>query len=328
MHKLFLLIAISLAIVACSNNSSTQNATLSQAPYNKLTDSIDKSPRDAGLYYRRGSLLYKNGEMQLAENDLRNSWQLDPQEEYALRLTNILKQKNADTAIAFLQEALKKIPNSIGLHILLAKGYESKNQLDKASAICDEILKKYPSQLDALMLKAELLKQQNKNTEALSILEQAYSYAPGDVDLVHQLAFEYADSKNPKVLSLADSLIKVDVERRHAEPYYFKGLYYENTGNWKEAIKYFDAAIQHDFNFLDAYMDKGQTYYDQKKYADALKTFQLTTTVFPSESLPYFWIAKTQQAMGNKNEARLNYQRAYGLDKTFTEAKDSADRLK
>ena len=75
-------------------------------------------------------------------------------------------------------------------------------------------------------------------------------------------------------------------------------------------------------------MDKGQTYYDQKKYPDALKTFQLTTTVFPSESLPYFWLGKTQQALGNKNEARLNYQRAYGLDKTFTEAKDSADRLK
>jgi tetratricopeptide (TPR) repeat protein len=75
-------------------------------------------------------------------------------------------------------------------------------------------------------------------------------------------------------------------------------------------------------------MDKGQTYYDQKKYAEALKTFQLTTTVFPSESLPYFWLGKTQQALGDKNEARLNYQRAYGLDKTFTEAKDSADRLK
>lgn len=328
MRKLFLLIIVSFGVIACSNNTSNGNATLSQPPYNKLTDSIDKAPRDAGLYYRRGSLLYKNGEMQLAENDLRTSWQLDPQEEYALRLTNILKQKNADTAIAFLQEALKKIPNSIGLHILLAKGLESKNQLDKASAICDEILKKYPSQLDALMLKSELLKQQNKNTEALSVLEQAYNYAPGDVDLVHQLAFDYADSKNPKVLSLADSLIKIDVEKRHAEPYYFKGLYYENTGNWKEAIKYFDAAIQHDFNFLDAYMDKGQTYYDQKKYAEALKTFQLTTTVFPSESLPYYWLGKTQQAMGNKPEARLNYQRAFGLDKTFTEAKDSADRLK
>jgi tetratricopeptide (TPR) repeat protein len=178
------------------------------------------------------------------------------------------------------------------------------------------------------MLKSELLKQQNKNNESLAIIEKAYLYAPGDVDLVHQLAFEYAEAKNSRVLSLADSLIKADVEKRHAEPYYFKGLYFENTRNYKEAIKYFDLAIQHDFNFLDAYMDKGQTYYDQKKYADALKTFQLTTTVFPSQSLPYFWLAKTHQALGNKTEARLNYQRAYGLDKTFAEAKDSADHLK
>jgi tetratricopeptide (TPR) repeat protein len=328
MHKLFLFIVVLFGVFACNDNTSKEDATLSQPPYDKLTDSIDKAPKDAGLYYRRGSLLYKNGKMQLAENDLRASWQLEPKEENALRLTSILKQKNPDTAIAFLQEALKKIPNSIGLHILLAKGYESKNQLDKALAIADDIIKQYPGELDALILKSEILKQQNKNKEALSILEQAYNYAPGDVDLVHQLGFEYADSKNPKVLSLADSLIKVDVEKRHAEPYYFKGLYYENTGNWKEAVKYFDEAIQHDFNFLDAYMDKGQTYYDQKKYAEALKTFQLTTTVFPSESLPYFWLGKTQQALGDKNEARLNYQRAYGLDKTFTEAKDSADRLK
>jgi tetratricopeptide (TPR) repeat protein len=105
-------------------------------------------------------------------------------------------------------------------------------------------------------------------------------------------------------------------------------LYYENKGAYQEAIRYFDEAISHDYNFIDAYLDKGQTYYDQKKYAEALKTFQFTTTIFPSEALPYYWIGKSQQALGNKDEARLNYQRAYGLDKTLTEAKDSADRLK
>jgi tetratricopeptide (TPR) repeat protein len=219
MRNLFLFIIISFVIAACGNNTSIEDATLSQPPYNKLTDSIDKAPKDAGLYYRRGSLLYSNGETRLAENDLRNAWQLDLKEEYALRLTSILNQKNADTAIAFLQRALKKIPNSIALNISLAKGYESKNQLDKALAIADDIIKRYPGELDALMLKSEILKQQNKNSEALAILEKAYSFAPGDVDLVHQLAFEYAEAKNSKVLSLADSLIKVDIEKRHAEPY-------------------------------------------------------------------------------------------------------------
>jgi tetratricopeptide (TPR) repeat protein len=327
MHKSFFIAVLSIVVVACTGNSKQSNA-LSQAPYDKITDSINKAPGDAGLYYRRGTLLYGNGEMALAEHDLRTAWQLEPKEEHALRLATILRQKNSDTAIAFLQQALKQLPQSVSLNILLAKGYQSKNELDKALAICNAIIQQFPGQLDALVLKSELLKQQNKNSEALSMLEQAHSLAPGDVDLVHQLAFEYAEAKNPKVLSLADSLIKVDIEKRHAEPYYFKGLYYENKGAYKEAIRYFDEAISHDYNFLDAYLDKGQTYYDQKKYADALKTFQFTTTVFPSEALPYYWIGKSQQALGNKNEARLNYQRAYGLDKTLTEAKDSAGRLK
>jgi len=329
MHKVFYTILFSFFLLSCNDKKSSEgNAILSQPPYDKLTDSIEQSPTNDQLYFRRGTILYSNEEINLAQKDVEKAWQLNPNEQYALRLTTILKQKNSDSAIAFLQEALKKLPSSISLKIMLAKGYESKNQLDKTLAICDEIISQYPGEIDALLLKSEILKKQNKDDEALSILEKAYSIAPGDVDLVHELAFDYAEAKNPKVLSLCDSLIKADVEQRHAEPYYFKGLYFENTGNYNKAISFFDEAIRHDFNFLDAYMDKGQTLYDQKKYADALKTFQLTQTVFPSEPLPYYWLGKSQQALGNKNEARLNYQRAYGLDKTFTEAKDSADHLK
>jgi tetratricopeptide (TPR) repeat protein len=327
MHRLLSFVIASSFLAKC-NDSSKEDPQLSQPPYDKLTDSIHKTPNDAGLYFRRGTALYGGGEMALAEKDLRKAWELQPTEENALRLTTILKQESSDKAIGFLEQAIRKLPNSISLRISLAKGYESKQQLDKALAICNDVIKQYPGQLDALTVKAEILNQQNKTNESLSVLEEAYQYAPGDVDLVHQLAFEYAQAKNPKVLSLSDSLIKVDVEKRHAEPYYFKGLYYENKGDYGQAIQYFDEAIQHDYNFLDAYLDKGQTYYDQKKYAEALKTFQLTTTVFPSEALPYYWIGKTQQALGKREEARSNYQRAYGLDKTLTEAKDSADRLK
>ena len=329
MHKFFYTILFAFFLLSCDDkNGSKENAILSRPPYDKLTDSIKQSPDNDQLYFRRGTLLYSNEELNLARRDVEKAWQLNPNEPYALRLTTILKEKNADSAISFLQEAIKKIPSSISLKIMLAKGYESKNQLDKTMAICDEILSRYPGEIDALLLKAEILKQQDKDADALSILEKAYSFAPGDVDLVHQLAFDYAEAKNPKVLSLCDSLIKADVEQRHAEPYYFKGLYFENLGNFNKAISLFDEAIHHDFNFLDAYMDKGQSFYEQKKYTDAAKTFQLATTVFTTEALPYYWLGKSQEAMGLKNEAKLNYERAFGFDKTLTDAKDAADRLK
>lgn len=328
MHKLLFVCLFGLILISCNNNESKQDSVLYQPPYNKLTDSIDKAPKNADLYFRRGTLLYTSQQMALAEKDLRTAWQLNPTEDYALRLTNLLKEKNADEAISFLNGALKKLPNSIGLRIMLAKGYESKNELDKALSICNQIINQYPGELDALMLKSEILSKQNKNDEALSVLEKAYSYAPNDVDLVHQLAFSYAEAKNPKVLSLSDSLIKADVAQRHAEPYYFKGLYYENLGNYNKAIRFFDEAIQHDYNFEDAYMDKGQSYFELKKYSDALKTFQLAATVFASEGEPYYWLGKTQEAMGDNSNAKLNYERAYGLDHSLTEAKEAADRLK
>lgn len=329
MHQLLSVLYILFLIAACSNRTgSEEEKLLSLPPYDKITDSISRSSKDAGLFYRRGTLLFSNGQFDLAVKDLRTAWELEPKEEHALRLTTALRQKSADNAIAFLRESIKKLPESISLRILLAKGYESKNEIDKALSLCEEVISKHPAQLDALILKSELLKKQNKSAEALAVLEKAYSFAPGDVDLVHQLAFEYAEAKNPKVLGLADSLIKADVEQRHAEPYYFKGLYFENKGNYHEAINYFDEAIRHDYNFMDAYMDKGQTQYEGKKYPEALKTFQQATTVFRTEALPYYWLGKTQEAMGNKAEAKLNYQRAYGLDNALTEAKEAADKIK
>ena len=287
MHKLISAV-LAYTIIACNNSGTVEDKILSEPPYEKITDSISKDSKEAGLYYRRGTFLYTNGQIELAAKDLRTAWQLQPTEEHALRFTTILRERSTDTAIAFLQDAVKRLPESISLKILLAKGYESKKEIGKALAVCEDIISNYPSQLDALILKSELLKKQNKNGEALTVLETAYSFAPGDVDLVHSLAFEYAEAKNPKALRLSDSLIKADVEQKHAEPYYFKGLYYENTGKYSDAIKFFDDAIRHNYNFMDAHMDKGQTYFLQKKYEDALKTFQLATTVFRTEALPYY----------------------------------------
>jgi Flp pilus assembly protein TadD len=68
-------------------------------------------------------------------------------------------------------------------------------------------------------------------------------------------------------------------------------------------------------------------YYDQKKYSDALKTLQLAARVSPDEAEPYYWMGKTQEAMGDKSNAKLNFQRAFGLDTTLREAKQAADRL-
>lgn len=312
--------------ISCSDNKA-DNGLLSDQPYAPLTDSIQQQPEDAGLYYRRGAMLYAAEQKALAEKDLKRAWQLQPVEAHALSVVTVLVDKHADSAIQFIQDALKVLPKSVSLQIALARGYQQKQETGKAIAVCNQVLSLYPNSLDALLLKAELLKSQNKNDEALATLQTAYTYAPFDPQLAYNLAFEYAEAKNSKALTLTDSILQIQVAQKQAEPYYIKGVYYQNIGNTAQALQLYDRAIQQDYNFLDAYMEKGRLLFNEKRYADALKTFQLPVTISPTYAEAYYWMGRSQEALNKKAEAKQNYQRAYSLDKRLTEAKAAAEKL-
>lgn len=217
--------------------------------------------------------------------------------------------------------------DSLAARINVAKDFQEQGQYDAAMAIADSILLKYPGQLDALSVKAEILKTENKPSEALAVLEKAYRLQPHDKKVAYDLAYEYAEQKNPKVAALLDTLFKYDKTETVARAWYIKATYYNNIGNTAEALKYYTAANAADYNFIDAYLDKGQLLYKQKKYDEALKTFAIGQKVSPAAAEFYLWVAKTQEAMGDKADAKTNYERAYALDKEMKEAKEAAERL-
>lgn len=314
-------------LVSCHQAVQETNGLLLQPPYQIITDSLQQSPRNPDLYYRRGVLLFEANENELAKQDIRTAWELQPKEIFALSLAIILQKDAEDSAILFLQSSIQKLPQSIAVKVALAKDYQKKNDTDKAINLCNQIIISNPNQLDALILKADLLQAKHKDAEALQLLERAYRYAPSDLDLVHNLSFAYALAKNSKVLSLSDSLLHKDTSGRHAEPYYFKGLYYENIGSPVTALGFLNEAIHHDYYFLDAYMEKGQILYNQKQFSAALKTFQLAATITPTFADAYYWVGKSLEALHNKADARLNYERAYSLNKNLTEAKEASSKL-
>ena len=61
----------------------------------------------------------------------------------------------------------------------------------------------------------------------------------------------------PKVISLTDTLIALDSLHLHAEPYYVKGLYYSNAGAKEKAIQSFNETIKRNYNYLNAYIERG-----------------------------------------------------------------------
>lgn len=327
MNRLFYLLSVILCFLSISCTSEEKGSVLQSPPFTSLTDSIQAQPSNPDLYYRRGVMLFQYNQPAYAQSDLQRAWALKPREEYGLSLATLLNKKNPDTALYFLQGAIKQLPNSIALKISLARGLQQKKQWKEAIAICNDIVARYPNQLDAWIIRSEILFAQQKDAEAIESLEKAYAYAPFDVELAYSLAFQYAQSKNKKALAISDSLISMDTSQRHAEPFYFKALYYESTGKPAEALKLLSEAIRHDYNFIDAHMEKGQIFYSQKKYTDAFKAFALAATISPAFADAYYWMGKCEEATGQKEAAKANYQRAYGLDKSMTEAREAAGRL-
>ncbi|HEX5654119.1 MAG TPA: tetratricopeptide repeat protein [Chitinophagaceae bacterium] len=299
----------------------------SRPSYKGLTDSIRQDPTRDDLYFRRAVLLNKDDFPEPALADFRKAWALKKEEKYAFGISTILLGKNPDSAIVFLDQALRELPQSVLLGISLSRAYEAQNRTKEALEIANAILEKHPEQVDLLKIKAELLAKTGDGEAAVSTLEKAYALTPFDIELNHMLAFRYAETKNRRVLDLCDSLIRMDSLGIHADPYYYKGIYYSNINDKKKALALFDEAIRHDYNFLDAHIEKGIVLFEQKKFNDAYTAFNLAMTISPKYADAYYWMAKSQQAMGQKEEARLNYLRAYGLDKSLAQAKAAADSL-
>lgn len=323
------LVVLFVLINGCNggDGSSPYDELLTHPPYSKLTDSIHQNPSDPDLYYRRGMLLFKNNNNPPALADFKNAWALNKKEIYAVNISNILVEEKPDSAIEFLQEALRTLPASIPLDINLIQAYADGQKTEEALTICNSVLEHHPEQVGVLMIKSDLLDQKNDSAGSLKTLEQAYLFAPANEDLCYNLAFKYAQDKNSKALLLCDSLLRSDTITKKGEPYYFKGVYYSNINDKTKALDYFNRAIQNDYNFLDAYMDKGRILFDEKKYKDAVNVFQLALKVSATYADAYYWLGKCQEALGQKDDAKLNYQRAFGLDKSLTEAKEAADKL-
>ena len=328
--KLFFTSLSLLVLLGCNNNesSSPYDELFSQPAFSSITDSIRKEPGRDDLYFRRAVLLNKNNFPEPALADFRKAWSLAKEESYAAGVSNILLEKKPDSAVLFLNEAIKEVPNSLFLPISLARAYDAQNKTDAALNVCNDILEKEPNQVNALLLKADLLEKKGDTTHMIAALEKAYSILPSNREIINKLAYQYAESKNAKALRIADSLISKDSQQLFAEPYYVKGMYYSNSNDKVKAIQLFDATIKRDHRFLNAYIEKGKILFDQKKTQDAIKTFQLANTITPSFADAWYWIGRCLEVLGDKAAAKENYEKAYELDNTFTEAKEAAASIK
>jgi tetratricopeptide (TPR) repeat protein len=232
-----------------------------------------------------------------------------------------------DEAIALLEQGMKQFPDNAEFSRRLSEVYAQTGKTREALQQYNSMLQQDSSNFEIWYDKGMLLAQLKDSSAAIQALEKSFSLQPINYSGL-ALASLYIAAKNPRALEICDILLSTDTAAQQTDPIYMKGVYYSETKQYEKAIEQFDECIRRDWKMTDAYIEKGIVLYDQKQYNDALKIFNLASTVSNTNPDTYFWIARSYEAIGKKEEAIRNYERAITLDRNFGEAWEALQRLK
>jgi tetratricopeptide (TPR) repeat protein len=230
----------------------------------------------------------------------------------------------------YLQKLIIKqsqYPDSMGLRLQLIDAYDSVGNYQLALSQMDSLLLKDSLNYGLWYRKALLLENVKDTVGALKSYKYAIRVYPAP-DALLAAANLLAEQKNPTSLELCKQVAKLRMGREYAAHCYFiSGVYYARIGDNKNALLSFDQCIYNDMFYMEAYMEKGFIYYDNKKTADAALVFQTVISLKNTYADGYYWMAKCNEALNNPVEAVNNYQKAFTLNPKIIEAKEALKRL-
>jgi tetratricopeptide (TPR) repeat protein len=235
--------------------------------------------------------------------------------------------KSLPAYVKDLAERVKRYPDSTGLRFTLVEAYDSLGMYTEGIAETDSLIAK-DSLNNAVWMKKGMLQEKAKDTVgAIISYTRSINIYPA-IDAQLYLANIYAERKSDTALFLVNNVSRTIFDNRTlAECDFIAGVYHARRGNIKMAEQLFNRCISHDVAFMEAYIEKGLLYYDQKKYEEALKIFQVAASVNGKYADAFYYQARCYEALGKTPQAVSLYRQALSLDPDLKEASEALNRL-
>lgn len=225
-----------------------------------------------------------------------------------------------------LKEQVAKFPDSLLLKENLIQYYRENGNYDNALKEVNNAVLKDSANIRLWDIKAILHFEDGDTLNSIQSFEKALSIYPLPEDMI-SLATLYAQTKNEKALSLADTLLIKFKPDATKQALFIKGLYYSFAEEKLKAISFFDQCLALDFHNMDAYREKAIALYDLKKYEDALKVLDRAITLENNFDEGYYYKGRCLEKLNRTDEAIEAYQSALMYTPDYIEAKDALARL-
>ena len=221
---------------------------------------------------------------------------------------------------------LTKSPDSLLMNENLIQYYREKGRYDSALEVIQKALLKDSAIPRLWQIKGTLEFENEDTLNAIRSFEKTVSLSPNRQYLI-SLGTLYAQTKNDKAQSIADSISARNPSKVDKDAIFIKGLYYTYLGNKQKAIGFFDLCVAMDYTFMSAYREKAIALYDQQKFQEALKVLEKAVTLQNSFEEGHYWEGRCLEKLNRINDAVDSYKTALQYDPNYIEAKDALARL-
>ena len=334
----YLLLAVFLVLFACTSKFNEAykpfKKVLAQQAYTAINDSIIAQPKNANFYAERSAIALKNDAEDLAWLDAKNAWFFMPNVGSANAVVNVIStSKYNKEFLPYAKNIVAILPTNTKLRRALQLVYFNNQNYGEALKQNDTIFMQFknnalPNIEYFLQDRGKLLLEIGDTAKAIFNFEQAIAIAPTNKAAVYELANIYATSGNPKTITLCDAYIKNDVENIEAEPYYFKAVYFSTIKNNNQALTLLQQAITTSYNFIDAWLLKGEIYLNINKLDEAEAAYNKALTISKINGDAWYGLGQIAEIRNDKQNAYLFYGRAASFDIENEEAKAGMERNK
>lgn len=107
---------------------------------------------------------------------------------------------------------------------------------------------------------------------------------------------------------------KTEVKKDNAEEYFMKGLKYERSNQYANAVETYKKALKIKPDYMDAYVNLGALYYRLGKYPDAIDAYKHAVKIKPDFQALYNKLGTIYIVTGKYSAALDIFEHALGID--------------
>lgn len=294
----------------------------------EISAEIEKDPTNAELYYRRAGIYFTDQYTEMALADIEQALALVPDNPVYLFLKGRIlyaMNRTIDAAGAY-EKAIEVKPDYEEARMKLAELYFLVKEHKKANDHLNVLLAANKGNVEALFIKGMNYKDMGDTAAAVQAFQRVYEIDTRNYDAVMQLGILYAAANNKTALDYYIAASRLDP--KNPEPPYNAGVYLQQRGELKKAVKMYEQALKADRNYYQAYFNAGVINVDVQQYRDALANFDAVVRINPGFADAYYMRGYCHEKLKQYEDARINYEYALESDPENTLAREGLKRIR